>query len=42
MTIYKNRYQAKKAAGYGDIVVRVEGGYTVMSAENYKIWKRQK
>lgn len=42
MTIYKNRYQARKNANYGDVVVKVEGGYTVMDARDYRIWKAQK
>lgn len=40
--IYKNRYQARKVAGFGDVVVKVSGGYTVMSAGNYEVWKHQK
>lgn len=40
--IYKNRYQAKKVAGYGDVVVKVEGGYVIISAKDYEIWKKQK
>lgn len=42
MTIYKNRYQAKKNAKQGDVVVKVEGGYTVMDAYSYYVWKHQK
>ena len=42
MTIYKNRYQARKVAEHGDVVVKVEGGYIIMSAGDYEVWKRQK
>lgn len=42
MIIYKNRYQATKHKKNGDVVVKVEGGYTVMTAQDYRIWKNQK
>lgn len=43
MTTYKNRYQAKKHAGYGDVIVKVCGGYVVMDAGYYyRVWKNQK
>ena len=42
MTIYSTRYQAKKNAKYGDVVVKVDGGYVVMDARDYRIWKKQK
>lgn len=42
MTIYKNRYQAAKHKSYGDVVVKVCGGYTVMTAQDYRIWKMQR
>lgn len=42
MSIYKNRYQAKKNANYGDVIVKVDGGYTIMSACDYSVWKNQK
>lgn len=35
MIVYKNRYQATKRKNYGDVVVKVDGGYTVMTARNY-------
>lgn len=42
MTIYKTRYLARKVA-YGDeVVVKVEGGYTIMSARDYQIWRGQR
>ena len=40
--IYASRYQAKKEARYGDVVVKVDGGYTVMEADQYRVWKNQK
>lgn len=42
MKIYETRYKAKKAATGDDVVVKVEGGYTVRSASDYQVWKRQK
>lgn len=42
MVIYKNRYQANKHKSYGYVVVKVDGGYTVMTAQDYLIWKNQK
>lgn len=40
--LYKSRYYAKKAASEGDVVVKVEGGYRVMWANEYEVWKNQK
>lgn len=42
MTIYKTRYMAKKNAKSGDVVAKVEGGYAVMDAYEYRVWKQQK
>ena len=42
MIIYKNRYQAQKAKRGGEVVVKVEGGYTLMDARDYRIWRSQK
>ena len=40
--LYINRYYAKKAA-YGDeVVTKVEGGFKIMSADEYNYWKNQK
>lgn len=43
MTTYPTRYQAEKARirGY-EIVVRVSGGYAVMTYYEYHVWKKQK
>lgn len=42
MTIYNTRYMAKKNATGSDVVCKVEGGYAVMDAQEYYIWKNQK
>lgn len=42
MTIYKNRYQSKKYANGNEVVVKVEGGYVIMDAASYNVWKKQK
>ena len=43
MTIYKTRYQAEKARRKGaEIVVKVDGGYAVMTYAEYSVWKNQK
>lgn len=42
MTIYKNRYQAKKHAKSNEVIVKVEGGYAIMDAAYYNVWKKQK
>lgn len=41
--LFKSRYYAKKYAKGDEVVVKVEGGYTVMTADYYyRIWKGQK
>ena len=42
MTIYNTRYQARKAATGADVVVKVCGGYAVMSASDYNVWRNQR
>ena len=42
MMIYRTRYLAKKAAASDEVVVKVEGGYMLISTYEYKVWKRQK
>ena len=42
MTIYKTRYQARKVATGDEVVVKVDGGYAVMSATDYIVWRQQK
>lgn len=40
--LFKSRYYAKKYAKSDEVVVKVEGGYTIMDPTYYKIWKNQK
>ncbi len=42
MVIYPTRYQARKMSLGSDVVCKVEGGYAVMSAFDYCIWRKQK
>ena len=43
MEIYKNRYQANKAKqDKNDVIVKVIGGYTIMTASEYQVWRKQK
>lgn len=47
MLIFKNRYQARKAAAEANVlgvccIVKVSGGFTVMSPQAYEVWKKQK
>ena len=42
MTIYKSRYQANKDKKYGQVVVKVDGGYTIMEYSDWQVWKKQK
>ena len=39
---YNTRYQAKKNATGADVVVKVEGGYKVMTCSEYNTWRKQK
>lgn len=40
--LYTTRYYARKAATGADVVVKVCGGYTIMTATNYNVWRRQR
>jgi len=40
--LYVSRYYARKAANGADVVVKVDGGYKIMTAANYRVWKKQK
>ena len=41
--LFKSRYYAKKYAKSDEVAVKVEGGYTIMTAGYYyRIWKTQK
>ena len=48
MEIYKNRYQADKARktdpyhSSDERIVKVSGGYTLMTEHEYSIWKNQR
>ena len=43
MIIYKTRYQASKAkTDKNDVVVKITGGYTIMTAAEYHVWCKQK
>ena len=43
MIIYETKYKAYKARRNGEeIVVKVCGGYAVMTYADYNIWKKQK
>ena len=40
--LYTSRYYAKKNACSYEVVVKVCGGYTIMDAADYRIWKNKK
>lgn len=40
--LYINRYYANKAKSGGEVAVKVDGGYTLMSYSNYQTWRKQK
>ena len=48
MEIYKTRYAADKVRKTDpyhrsdEKIIKVEGGYTLMTAQDYEIWKMQK
>lgn len=42
MMIYRTRYLAMEAAASDEVAVKVEGGYMLMSAYEYKAWKAQR
>lgn len=42
MEIYKTRYQANKVKRGNERVVKVYGGYIIMSYQEYNVWKNQK
>ena len=39
--LYSSRYYAKKAACNDDVVVKVDGGYKIMSASEYSAWRKK-
>lgn len=38
--LYKSRYFAKKDAAPGDVVVKTDGGYTIMDRLRYEDYRR--
>jgi hypothetical protein len=40
--LYSSRYYARKAATGADVVIKVCGGYTIMTAADYNIWRNQR
>ncbi len=42
MIVYSTRYQAKKNCKSDEKVVKVCGGFAVMSYAEYETWKKQK
>lgn len=40
--LYKSRYYAKKNARSDQVVVKVDGGYTIKDYRDYDIWRNQK
>jgi hypothetical protein len=40
--LYISRYYASKAATGSEVVVRVDGGYKIMFAADYNVWRAQK
>lgn len=40
--LYTTRYYARKACPGDCVVVKVDGGYMIMTASNYNIWRKQR
>ena len=40
--LYTSRYYARKAATGAEVVVKVFGGYAIMAAADYNIWRNQR
>lgn len=40
--LYTTRYYARKACPGDFVVVKVCGGYTIMTAADYNIWRNQR
>lgn len=40
--LYTSRYYARKAATGADVVVKVCGGYTIITAADYNVWRNQR
>ena len=40
--LYMSRYYARKDARNDQVIVKVDGGYKIMCASDYNIWRKQK
>ena len=40
--LYASHYYARKAATSAEVVVKVCGGYTIMTATDYNVWRNQR
>lgn len=40
--LYTSRYFAKKESSSSDVIVKVYGGYKIMTASEYTTWRKQK
>lgn len=40
--LYTSRYYACKSTTGTDVVVKVCGGYTIMTAADYNVWRNQR
>lgn len=40
--LYTSRYYARKACPGDCVVVKVCGGYTIMRAADYNVWRKQR
>ncbi len=40
--LYTSRYYAQKDATGDEVVVKVCGGYRIMSASDYNVWRKQR
>ena len=40
--LYTSRRRAAEFARGGDVIVHVEGGYRIMDAGEYNIWRKQR
>lgn len=40
--LYTSRYYARKDATGDEVVVKVCGGYRIMSASDYNVWRKQR
>lgn len=40
--LYTTRYCARKACPGNCVVVKVCGGYTIMTAADYNVWRKQR